>query len=89
LLAENHPAEIENHDGKQVGRPAKKMEQQIGDQRTNAPDGIVYFTGTARLRESRIARVVAEECEPENKRQGAKDPQRAFPQGRDELLGQI
>jgi len=74
LLAEYHPAEVKEHNRKQIRRPAKKIEQEIGEKRANPAYCIVYFSGSTCLRESGIARVVAKEREPQDECQGAKNP---------------
>ena len=88
LCAKNDPAEIKHHNGKQIGRPAKKIEQQIRDQRAKTAHTIADIVGRAGLTESWIGRVISKQRIPEDQRQRAKHPQRALAQGIDYLSRQ-
>jgi hypothetical protein len=54
-------------------RPAANT-RSYGDQGAHTAYRIVYFPGTARLRESRVARIVTEKRKPEDESQHAKNP---------------
>ena len=78
LLAVQHPAEIEDHNRKQVGWPAEEIEQQVRCIGAQAPHPVGDFRRTGRLAEPRIVDVVREQRVPEDQGQRAKYIERTF-----------
>ncbi len=80
LLTVKHPSEIKDHQGEQIGRATKKVEQQISDKGPRSADAVTDLGTACRLRESGIGRVVCKQRIPEDQSQCSEHVERALAQ---------
>ena len=88
VLAIKHPAQVKNHDNKQVGWTSEEVEQHVGDKRTSAADTILDFRDIRRMTKAGISRVVRDQRIPQNQRKRPENVQCTFTQRPVDLHGQ-